>query len=64
MVLSRFAPTITSSAAASGAKSNAAHWTLVATARWLAARYPTRRAQEQTFAIATRLHRGEALHEA
>ena len=46
-----------------GAGSNAARWTLVATARWLAARYPTRRAQEQTFAIASRLHRGEALHE-
>jgi len=36
---------------------------LVATARWLAARYPTRRAQEQTYSIALRLHRGDALHE-
>jgi len=46
-----------------GPGSDGAHWTLVATARWLAARYPTRRAQEQTFAIASRLHRGDALHE-
>ncbi|MCZ6574661.1 MAG: Rieske (2Fe-2S) protein [Planctomycetota bacterium] len=36
---------------------------LIATARWLAARYPTRRAQEQTYSIAWRLHRGDALHE-
>ena len=40
-----------------------ARWTLVATARWLAARYPTRRAQEQTYTIALRLHRGESLYE-
>jgi hypothetical protein len=37
---------------------------LVAAARWLAARYPTQRAQEQTFTIAWRLHRGETLFEA
>ena len=37
---------------------------LVATARWLAARYPTQRAQEQTFTIAWRLHRGDTLFEA
>ncbi len=36
---------------------------LVAAARWLAARYPTQRAQEQTFAIAWRLHRGDTLFE-
>jgi hypothetical protein len=35
---------------------------LVAAARWLAARYPTPRAQEQTYTIALRLHRGEPLH--
>ena len=40
-----------------------AQWTLVACARFLAARYPTRRAQEQTYTIALRLHRGETLHE-
>ena len=32
--------------------------------RWLAARYPTQRAQEQTFAIAWRLNRGDTLFEA
>lgn len=37
---------------------------LVATARYLAAHTPTRRAGEQTFTIANRLHRGEAIHEA
>ena len=37
---------------------------LVAAARWLAARYPTQRAQEQTFAIAWRLNRGDTLFEA
>ena len=37
---------------------------LVAAARWLAARYPTQRAQEQTFAIAWRLHKGDTLFEA
>ena len=36
---------------------------LVATARWLAAQFPTRRAREQTFQIAQRLERGEALYE-
>jgi hypothetical protein len=36
---------------------------LVACARWLASQFPTRRAREQTFRIALRLHRGEALHE-
>lgn len=36
---------------------------LVATARYLAAHTPTRRENEQTFSIATRLHRGERLHE-
>ncbi|WP_336036943.1 Rieske 2Fe-2S domain-containing protein [Halobacterium yunchengense] len=36
---------------------------LVATARFLAAHTPTRRAGEQTFTIADRLHRGEKIHE-
>ncbi|ADJ15884.1 Rieske (2Fe-2S) protein [Halalkalicoccus jeotgali] len=36
---------------------------LIATARYLAAHTPTRREREQTFTIATRLHRGEKLHE-
>ena len=35
---------------------------LVATARYIAAQAPTQRAQEQTFTIARRLSRGEALH--
>jgi hypothetical protein len=37
---------------------------LMAPARYLAAHTPTRREAEQTFGIATRLHRGERLHEA
>lgn len=37
---------------------------LIATARYLAAHTPTRRAGEQTFRIADRLHRGEKIHEA
>jgi nitrite reductase/ring-hydroxylating ferredoxin subunit len=37
---------------------------LVACARYMAAHFPTRRSAEQTFSIATRLHRGERLHEA
>ncbi len=37
---------------------------LVAAARYLAAHAPTARAQGQTYQIAWRLHRGEALHEA
>lgn len=36
---------------------------LVATARYLAAHTPTRRAGEQTFRIAERLNRGERIHE-
>jgi nitrite reductase/ring-hydroxylating ferredoxin subunit len=36
---------------------------LVAAARYLAAHAPTTRAQHQTFAIARRLHRGEAVYE-
>ena len=35
---------------------------LVATARYLSAHSPTRREREQTFTIASRLHRGEAIH--
>ena len=34
----------------------------VAAARYLAAHFPTRREREQTFTIASRLHRGEAIH--
>ena len=37
---------------------------LIATARYLAAPTPTRREGEQTFRIAERLNRGEAIHEA
>jgi len=37
---------------------------LMAAARYMAAHFPTRRSNEQTFSIATRLHRGEKLHEA
>ena len=37
---------------------------LVATARYVSAHVPTRRAAEQTFTIADRLHRGERIHEA
>ncbi|SFG56741.1 Ferredoxin subunit of nitrite reductase or a ring-hydroxylating dioxygenase [Halopelagius inordinatus] len=35
----------------------------VAVARYLAAHFPTRREREQTFTIASRLHRGEKIHE-
>jgi nitrite reductase/ring-hydroxylating ferredoxin subunit len=35
---------------------------LTATARWLASQFPTKRAREQTYRIARRLHLGEALH--
>ncbi len=37
---------------------------LIAPARYMAAHFPTRREHEGTFSIATRLHRGERLHEA
>jgi len=37
--------------------------TLIAAGRYLSAHTPTRREAEQTFRIADRLHRGEALHE-
>lgn len=36
---------------------------LVAVARYLSAHYPTRRQREETFSIASRLHRGEAIHQ-
>ncbi|MFC7045422.1 Rieske 2Fe-2S domain-containing protein [Halobacteriaceae archaeon GCM10025711] len=36
---------------------------LVAAARYLAAHTPTRREMDQTYRIASRLHRGEAIHE-
>jgi nitrite reductase/ring-hydroxylating ferredoxin subunit len=36
---------------------------LIATARYMAAHFPTRREAEQTFTIAARLNRGEAIHE-
>ena len=44
-------------------KRDAAHQTLVAIARWQAAHAPTRRAVTQTYDIALRLHRGEAIYE-
>ncbi|WP_247729733.1 Rieske (2Fe-2S) protein [Halovivax limisalsi] len=37
---------------------------MIATARYMAAHFPTRREAEQTFSIATRLNRGERIHEA
>ncbi|WP_323172080.1 Rieske (2Fe-2S) protein [Natrialba sp. PRR66] len=37
---------------------------LIATARYMAAHFPTRREAEQTFTIAARLNRGETIHEA
>lgn len=36
---------------------------LMAPARYMAAHFPTRREAEQTFSIASRLHRGEKIHE-
>ena len=36
---------------------------LIATARYMAAHFPTRREAEQTFSIARRLNRGETIHE-
>ncbi|MHC3436716.1 Rieske (2Fe-2S) protein [Natrialbaceae archaeon A-gly3] len=36
---------------------------MIATARYMAAHFPTRREAEQTFTIATRLNRGETIHE-
>ncbi len=36
---------------------------LIAVARYLSAHFPTRREREQTFTIASRLHRGETIHE-
>ncbi|MFC6732105.1 Rieske (2Fe-2S) protein [Haladaptatus sp. DYSN1] len=36
---------------------------LMATARYMAAHFPTRREAEQTFTIASRLHRGEKIYE-
>ncbi|MDQ3876557.1 MAG: Rieske (2Fe-2S) protein, partial [Actinomycetota bacterium] len=45
-----------------GPSEDGAH-VLVAAARYLAAHAPTARAQEQTFGIALRLHRGERLYE-
>ncbi len=45
-------------------KTDAAFQTLVAIARWQAAHSPTRRATTQTYDIALRLSRGEAIHEA
>jgi hypothetical protein len=35
---------------------------MVGAARFLAAQFPTVRARRQTFDIALRLHRGEAIH--
>ncbi|WP_436345464.1 Rieske (2Fe-2S) protein [Natronorubrum sp. FCH18a] len=36
---------------------------MIATARYMAAHFPTRREAEQTFTIASRLNRGETIHE-
>ena len=47
--------------AASG-HADASYQTLVAIARWQAAHAPTRRATTQTYTIARRLHRGEAVY--
>ena len=47
----------------SAAQRDAAYQTLVAVARWQAAHAPTRRAVTQTYDIALRLHRGEAVYE-
>ncbi|MEF8843663.1 MAG: Rieske (2Fe-2S) protein [Haloarculaceae archaeon] len=44
-------------------ETEACRMALVAPARYMAAHFPTRREAEQTFSIATRLHRGERLHE-
>jgi hypothetical protein len=41
-----------------------ANHVLIAAARYLAAHAPTPRAQNQTYQLALRLHRGEALFEA
>ncbi|MFB6194796.1 MAG: Rieske 2Fe-2S domain-containing protein [Haloplanus sp.] len=49
---------------ASAERSDRGRVHLVATARYLAAHTPTRRAGEQTFRIAERLDRGERIHEA
>lgn len=47
----------------SPAKQDASFQVLVAIARWQAAHAPTRRATTQTYTIALRLHRGEAVYE-
>ncbi len=44
-------------------KEEESHQCLVAVARWQAAHSPTRRATTQTYDIALRLHRGEAIYE-
>jgi hypothetical protein len=49
---------------ARGADEHERRLALVAPARYMAAHFPTRREHEGTFSIATRLHRGERLHEA
>ncbi len=47
----------------SGGHMEEARQVLVGVARWQAAHTPTRRAVTQTYTIALRLHRGEAVHE-
>lgn len=47
---------------AAAGHAGAAQQTLVAIARWQAAHAPTRRATTQTYTIARRLHRGEAVY--
>ena len=44
-------------------KTEESHQCLVAVARWQAAHSPTRRATTQTYDIALRLHKGEAVYE-
>ncbi len=46
-----------------GGHEEAARRVLVGIARWQAAHSPTRRAVTQTYDIASRLHRGEAVYE-
>jgi nitrite reductase/ring-hydroxylating ferredoxin subunit len=59
----RLAQDIVRAQPGSPAKREAAFLVLVAIARWQAAHAPTRRAVTQTYGIALRLHRGEAIYE-
>lgn len=59
----RLAQAIAAAEPGSAARREASFQVLVAIARWEAAHAPTRRAVTQTFTIARRLHRGEAIYE-